>query len=99
MEYQLMHGEIPVVLFTLDDATSAILRVGTPDRPEHLPVGVSSHKNRVDRAALNAWWQGRAIPASRQGIRRALDELGVATAQNLVAVSYTHLTLPTILLV
>ena len=38
----------------------------------------------MDRAALNAWWQGRAIPASRQGIRRALDELGVATAQNLL---------------
>ena len=85
MEYQLMHGEIPVVSFALDDATSAILRVGTPDRPEHLPVDVSVHKNRVDRAALNAWWRGRAIPASRQGIRRALDELGVATAQNLVA--------------
>ena len=84
MEYQLMHGEIPVVSFALDDATSAILRVGTPDRPEHLPVGVSAHKNRVDRAALNAWWQGRAIPASRQGIRRALDELGVATAQSLL---------------
>ena len=28
MEYQLMHGEIPVVSFALDDATSAILRVG-----------------------------------------------------------------------
>ena len=28
MEYQLMHGEIPVVSFALDDATAAILRVG-----------------------------------------------------------------------
>ena len=63
MEYQLMHGEIPVVSFTLDDATSAILRVGTPDRPEHLPVGVSAHKNRVDRAALMLG--GRGAP-SRQ---------------------------------
>ena len=27
--------------------------------------------------ALNHWWTGRSIPASRSGIREALDELGV----------------------
>lgn len=84
MDYQLMHKDIPVVQFQLDDATSSIVRIGEVRNPEHLPIGIPFRKRQVDRAALNAWWSGRAIPASRQGIRTALEELCVPATQSLL---------------
>lgn len=41
-------------------------------------------KGKVDRAALNEWWKGRAIPASRDGIKNALIELNVTSTQKLL---------------
>ena len=84
MDYQLMHKQIPVLSFSLDSETSAILRIGKIERPEHIPVGIPVRKGLVDRAALNAWWQGRAIPASRQGIHRALEEMSVPSTHALL---------------
>ena len=54
MDYQLMHKQVPVLSFSLDSETSAILRVGKIERPEHIPVGIPVRKGIVDRAALNA---------------------------------------------
>ena len=84
MDYQLMHKQILVLSFSLDSETSAILRIGKIERPEHIPVGIPVRKGVVDRAALNAWWQGRAIPASRQGIHRALEEMSVPSTHALL---------------
>lgn len=84
MDYQLMHKDIPVVQFRLDDVTSSIAHIGEVQNPVHLPTGIPLRKRQVDRAALNAWWSGRAIPASRQGIRTALEELRVPATQNLL---------------
>lgn len=42
------------------------------------------HKETVDKAALNHWWAGRSIPASRMGIGEALETLGVYSTQILV---------------
>ena len=55
MDYQLMHKQVPVLSFSLDSETSAILRIGKIERPEHIPVGIPVRKGLVDRAALNAW--------------------------------------------
>lgn len=38
----------------------------------------------IDRAALNAWWIGRSIPASRSGIRKALEMLNLPNTQMLL---------------
>lgn len=84
MNYQLMHKDIPVASLALDEATSVILRVDELYNREHLPIGIPVRKKQVDRAALNAWWKGRAIPASRQGIRAALEEMQVSATQNLL---------------
>lgn len=84
MHYQLMHKELPVVSFVLDDATATILRIVELYHPEHLPVGIACRKGVVDRAALNHWWQGRAIPASRQGLQTALSDLNVTAPQALL---------------
>lgn len=84
MNYRLMHKNIPVLAFVLDDATCSILRILEIYHKEHIPVGISVTKGKVDRAALNEWWRGRSIPASRQGIREALQELEVHAPQNLL---------------
>ena len=68
MQYTLMHKNIAVADMELDEATSSIQRIGTVYRPEHLPVATVSKRDGVDRAALNAWWIDRCIPASRSGV-------------------------------
>lgn len=84
MKYCLMHKNIPVLDFILDDVTCSILKIGEIHRIEHLPVGLPVTKGHPDRASLNEWWKGRAIPLSRQGIRQALQELEVSSPQNLL---------------
>ena len=61
-----------------------ITAVNAIDNAEHLPLGVNVRKGAVDRAALNEWWMGRAIPVSRAGLRHALEELNIATPQKLL---------------
>lgn len=75
MQYTLMHKNIAVADMALDEATSSIQRIDAVYRPEHLPVATASKRDGVDRAALNAWWIDRCIPASRSGVRKALETL------------------------
>ena len=42
---------------------------------EHLPVGVPVKNGIADRHELNKWWTDRSIPASRSGVREALETL------------------------
>lgn len=77
VNYTLMHKDIPVADLTLDEATGSIQRVDELLHGEHLPVGVPVRHDVADRAALNEWWEDRSIPASRSGLREALETLGV----------------------
>ena len=77
MNYTLMHKELPVADMELDETTAAVLKIGQVYHPEHLPVGVGIKNGIVDRAALNTWWLDRSIPASRSGVRRALEVLNI----------------------
>ena len=88
MQYTLMHKEVPVVDIELDDATGSIYQIKKVYNAEHIPIGIP-HKNEViDRKALNNWWYGRSIPASRQGIQQALAALRVDSTQELLNKSY-----------
>ena len=79
MNYTLMHKDIPVADLTLDEATGSIQRIDALLHREHLPVGVPVRRGVADRAALNEWWEDRSIPASRSGLREALETMGVAS--------------------
>ncbi|GLB31620.1 hypothetical protein LAD12857_35430 [Lacrimispora amygdalina] len=83
-QYILMHKNIPVADIELDEASSAISAIGHIYEAPHVPVGISVKKGVIDRSALNEWWRGRAIPASRAGIKNALAELNVSTTQKLL---------------
>ena len=76
--YVLMHRDVEVARLTLDGATGSIIAVNALLQAPHLPVGVPVRHGQVDRAALNEWWVGRAIPASRAGLRHLLEELRIA---------------------
>ena len=83
-EYILMHKQIPVAEITIDEISGSIATVGTVYAECHLPVGIPVKKHVPDRASLNSWWQGRSIPASRMGIRSALEELKLSSPQMLL---------------
>lgn len=84
----LMHKRLAVAELELDEATGFIQRIDNVLMPEHLPVGTCSFNGTVDRAALNEWWTDRSIPASRSGIREALETLDVASTSLLLLRSY-----------
>lgn len=77
MDVTLMHKDRSVAELTLDDATAAVLHIGEVYCPERLPVGVHVRRGIPDRAELNQWWRDRSIPASRSGVRQALEVLEI----------------------
>ena len=84
VEYTLMHKDIPVLDIDLDEATSSIQKLGSIYHLEHLPLGTISKRSVIDRAALHTWWINRSIPASRFGIRKALETLNLPNTQMLL---------------
>lgn len=84
MKYTLMHKNIRVAELDLDDATGSIRKIDEVCSEAHLPVGVTVRKGITDRAALNEWWIDRSIPASRSGIRKALETLNLANTKTLL---------------
>ena len=75
MKYLLMHKRTAVLKLDIDKL-GMIAKIGAVSAPEHLPVGVRTSKSGVDRASFNEWWADRCIPASRSGVRDALQALG-----------------------
>ncbi len=77
-----------VVDIELDDATGSIYQIKKYTMRSIFRL-VFLYKNEViDRKALNNWWYGRSIPASRQGIQQALAALRVDSTQELLNKSY-----------
>ena len=77
MDCTLMHKNISVLDMLIDEATGYIAKINDVYNIEHLPFGIPVFKTGIDRKSLNDWWTGRSIPASRDGIRDALETLGV----------------------
>ena len=88
MKCTLMHKRIAVAEMELDDATGFIQKIGMIYAPEHFPVGIVVKKGAADRAALNEWWADRSIPASRSGIREALETLEITSTKMLLVRCY-----------
>ena len=88
MRYVLMHKKNPVLQMELDDATGLVVGLGELYAPERLPVGITRSGDTADRQALNVWWMGRSIPASRSGLRDALEILRMSSPQLLLTKCY-----------
>lgn len=84
MKYALMHKNIIIADLDLDEDTGVILKIEKLYNPQHLPLGISVKKGVADRAALNEWWVDRSIPASRSGVKKALEILNISNTKVLL---------------
>lgn len=83
-KYILMHKDIPVADLEIDEASGVISAIGEVYAEKHIPLGITVKRGRIERSELNDWWKGRAIPASRSGIKTVLEDLQIATTQRLL---------------
>lgn len=83
-----MHKRIAVAEIEIDDVTGHMKKINHVYAPEHLPIGVSIKNGIADRKEFNDWWTDRSIPASRSGIREALETLGIASTKMLLIRCY-----------
>ncbi|MCL1846124.1 MAG: excisionase [Defluviitaleaceae bacterium] len=81
MDYTLMHKNIPVADMVIDE-TGFIAKVPKVHDERHLPVRIFGAG--IDRKALNDWWLGRSIPASRDGLQSALEVMGLSSPTLLI---------------
>ena len=88
MECMLMHKRIPVAEVEIDSDSGMIQKIGTIYNAVHLPVGVPVRHGIADRSALNEWWADRSIPASRSGVREALEALNMSNTKSLLTRCY-----------
>lgn len=78
-----MHKNVPVADMELDE-TGYIAKLEDVHDVRRLPIGVSVLKTGTSRKALNDWWIGRSIPASRAGLDSALQSIGVSAPTLLI---------------
>lgn len=83
-KYILRHKDNPVAALEIDEASGVISAIGEVYAEEHIPLGITVKRGRIERSELNDWWKGRAIPASRSGIKTVLEDLQIATTQRLL---------------
>jgi hypothetical protein len=79
-----MHKSVSIMELDIDEITGSILKIGETYNLEHLPVGIAISNGQPDRDSLNKWWIGRSIPASRSGIRDALETMNIDYPQLLL---------------
>lgn len=84
MEYSLMHKNILVADLDLDNETGHILKIIKIFNVQHFPVGIVDKNGIADRVALNDWWVDRSIPASRSGVKKALEVLNISNPKILL---------------
>lgn len=88
MKCILMNKNMPVVELELDDDTATILKVMKTYELDFLPIGIDAKTGIPNKKELNEWWFGRSIPASRSGIRAALENLNIRHSEQLLLKCY-----------
>lgn len=88
MQCTLMNKNTPVVQIQIDDDTAAIVKVTKALELAYLPIGIDFKTGIPNKKELNEWWFGRSIPASRSGIREALEKLEISHTEQLLTKCY-----------
>lgn len=76
-EYILMNKNKPVAAFMYDTDTHKATKITEIYDVRYAPPGALDYKKTITKKSFNDWWHGRAIPASRNQIRRLLDTLAL----------------------
>jgi hypothetical protein len=86
--YVLMNKNTPVMSLVYDLENHVVTDISELICPQAAPLAVFapyiSGRWHVERSLLNAWWQRRVIPASRDHLRNALEVLPVASLMELL---------------
>ena len=84
--YTLKHKDVYVLELELDDygMIYSVIKILNED---HLPVGTGD-RDGLDNNILRTWWDGRSIPASRDGLRELLEKLRMSSPQQLLDKSF-----------
>ena len=88
MIYTLCHKNIPVFDFETNNHT--VIQIKNVMASEHIPLGIFTQNSTEDNKIQNfeKWWKTRAIPASRQNLKEALEALGNITVEKLITESF-----------
>ncbi|MCL1983788.1 MAG: HipA domain-containing protein [Methanomassiliicoccaceae archaeon] len=84
--FVLKHKDIDVIELELDESGS-VSSFGRTLNDMHLPVGTVL-AGKADHKAIREWWNGRSIPASREGLRGFLESLNMSFPQELLKKSF-----------
>jgi hypothetical protein len=92
MIYTLMHKNMEVAEIIIDDVTGGINKIINVKSFDHMPVGTvlmtDSSAGQWRRDLLHNWWSERSIPASRDGIKDALNTFGIGSTKLLLEKCY-----------
>lgn len=83
MKYTLMNQNKEIFDCEVDEETGIIEQFYDYANLDYLPPGIV--RNQIpDKKLLNRWWMERSIPDSRNGIKNALEEMGLDSPKSLI---------------
>lgn len=85
----IMCGDHPVLAFEYDPESGRACSSGEVLDHDCLPLEFTTHgKSALYAKRIDEWWRSRAIPSTRDGIRRVLESLGAASTDELLDRTY-----------
>ena len=85
----IMCGDHPVLAFEYDPESGRACSSGEVLDHDRLPLEFTTHgKSALYARRIDEWWKSRAIPSTRDGIRRVLESLGAASTGELLDRTY-----------
>ena len=85
----IMCGDHPVLVFEYDPESGRACSSGEVLDHDRLPLEFTTHgKSALYAKRIDEWWRSRAIPSTRDGIRRVLESLGAASTDELLDRTY-----------
>lgn len=85
----IMCGDHPVLAFEYDPESGRACSSGEVLDHDRLPLEFTTRgKSALYAKRIDEWWRSRAIPSTRDGIRRVLESLGAASTGELLDRTY-----------
>lgn len=88
VKYALMNKNRVVLDFLYDIETHHVVRILALHDSHYAPPAMIDVKGNITRAALDSWWQHRAIPASRAQLKQLMETLDINTTLALAEKSF-----------
>ena len=86
--FTLMNKNTPVLAFDYDLQEHEATRITQVENLEYAPMGLADRHGLISKRELNYWWQHRAIPTSRDQVKRLLENLRLESTLELVEKSF-----------